>query len=198
MKTYSDHGCHERIMFFSVYHKSVQTIIIQDTVVDTFRCGMLVVYFFISFSTSRDVCVQPDVPLRPGFDNPSIFGRGAAGFAFGFVVFSIRTAPHLVSNVPFGTKIISVRDHRKPGSTDRSAIFINTDVIMDRFGMPIFRVEINQGTYIPFFEELVSGEVVHSGIKAHILYRKGRHMFFQLVVGNKEGNGIMAFRTGEA
>ena len=148
--------------------------------------------------TPGDICVQSDVPFRPGLDDTAIFGRGAAAFAFCFVIFSIRAAPHLASNVPFGTKIISVRDHRKPSSTDRSAIFINPDVIMDCFGMPAFRVEVNQGTYIPVLEELVSGKIVHSGIKAHIFYGEGRHMFFQLMVGNKEGNGIMAFRTGEA
>lgn len=68
METYSDHGCHEGIMLFSVYHEPVQTIIIQDTIVDTFRCSTLLIYILISISTPRDVCVQPDVPLRPGFE----------------------------------------------------------------------------------------------------------------------------------
>lgn len=170
MKTYSDHGCHEGIMLSSVYHEPVQTIIIQDTVVDTFRCGTLLIYIFISISTPRDVCVEPDVPFRHGFDNTPIFRRGAAASAFCFVVFSIRTAPHLASNVPFGAVLISVWGHRNSARADRSAVFINTDVIMDCFGMAVFAVKVNQGTYITELEKPVSGKVVHSRIEAHILY----------------------------
>lgn len=181
MKTYSDHGCHEGIMLFPVYHEPVQTIIIQDTIVDTFRCSTLLIYVFISSGTPRDVCVQPDVSLRSGFDSTSIFRRGVAAFAFCFVVFSIRTAPHLASNVSFGAVIISVWGHRNSCRADRSAIFINTDVIMNGFGMAVFAVKVNQGTYIPKLEKPVSGKIVHSRIKAHILYGKTGHMFFQLM-----------------
>ena len=102
------------------------------------------------------------------------------------MVFSIRAAPHLASDVPFGAVIVSVWDHRKPGSADRSAVFINADVIMDCFGMSAFAVEVNQGAYIPGLEKPVSGQVVHSGIEAHILYGKTGHMFFQLMESNKE------------
>ena len=91
------------------------------------------------------------------------------------MVFSIRAAPHLASDVPFGAVIVSVWDHRKPGSADRSAVFINADVVMDCFGMSAFAVE-----------KPVSGQVVHSGIEAHILYGKTGHMFFQLMESNKE------------
>lgn len=139
----ADHGRHERIMLFRVYEHTVQTVIIQDAVVDTFRCGTLLIYFFIGFCASRDVCVEPDVPFRPGFDNASIFGRGAAAFTFGLVIFSIRTAPHLASDMAFGTVIISVRNHGKSGGTDRSAVFINADIIMDCFGMSIFAVKVD-------------------------------------------------------
>lgn len=59
------------------------------------------------------------------------------------MVFSIKTAPHLASNVPFGAVIILIRDHRKPGSADRSAVFINADIIMDCFGMSIFAVKVD-------------------------------------------------------
>lgn len=198
MKTYSDHGCHEGIMLFSVYHEPVQTIIIQDTIVDTFRCSTLLIYILISISTPRDVCVQPDVPLRPGFDNTSIFRRSAAAFAFCFVVFTIRTAPHLASNVSFGAVIISVWGHRNSCRADRSAVFINTDVIMDGLGMAVFAIKVNQGTYIPKLEKPVSGKIVHSRIKAHILYGKTGHIFFQLMESSKERDGIMASGAGKA
>lgn len=173
-------------------------IIIQDTVVDAFRCGLLVMYFLISLCTPWDICVQPDVPYRPGLDDAAIFGRGGAAFAFCFVIFSIRAVPHLASNVAFGSEIISIRNHRKPSGTDRSGISINADVIMSCFGMTAFSVEVNQGTYIAVLEELVSGKIVHSGTKALILYREAGHIFFQLMERDEEGNRIMAFRAGEA
>lgn len=65
---------------------------------------------------------------------------------------------------------------------------------MDCFGISAFSVEVNEGTYILVLEALVSGDIVHSEIKAHILYREGRHMFFQF----KERNGFMALCVGEA
>ena len=114
------------------------------------------------------------------------------------MIFSIRAAPHLASNVPFGIVIISVRDHRKSGSADRSAVLINADVVMDCFGMSAFAVEINQGAYIPGLEKPVRGKVVHSRIEAHILYGKTRHMFFQLMESDKKRDGIMAFGACKA
>lgn len=114
------------------------------------------------------------------------------------MVFSIRTAPHLATNMSFGAVIISVWEHREPGSADRSTVFIYTDVVMDRFGMTAFAVEVDQGTYLPIFEKPVSGKIVHGRIQAYILYRKTRHMFFQLMESNKKGYGIMAFGAGEA
>lgn len=162
MNADANHGRHERIMLLRVYKHAVQTIIIQDTVIDTFCCGTLLIYIFIGLCTSRDIRIEPDVPLGSGLNDASIFGRGAAAFTFGLMVFSIRTAPHLASNVPFGAVIISVWDHKEPSSADRSAVFINADVVMDRFGMSAFAVEVDQGTYIPNFEETVSGKIVHS------------------------------------
>ena len=114
------------------------------------------------------------------------------------MVFSIRAAPHLASDVPFGAVIVSVWDHRKPGSADRSTVFINADVVMDCFGMSAFAVEVNQGAYVPIFEKPVSRKVVHSRIEAHKLYGKSRHMFFQLMESDKKRDGIMSFCAGKA
>lgn len=37
----ADHSCHKRIMLFRVYEHAVQTVIIEDAVVDTFRGSAL-------------------------------------------------------------------------------------------------------------------------------------------------------------
>lgn len=55
MNADANHGRHERIMLLRVYKHAVQTIIIQDTVVDAFRCGSLLIYFLISFRTPGDI-----------------------------------------------------------------------------------------------------------------------------------------------
>ena len=55
MNADADHGRHERIMLLRVYKHAVQTIIIQDTVVDALRCGSLLIYFLISFRTPGDI-----------------------------------------------------------------------------------------------------------------------------------------------
>ena len=44
MNADANHGRHERIMLLRVYKHAVQPIIIQDTVVDAFRCGSLLIY----------------------------------------------------------------------------------------------------------------------------------------------------------
>lgn len=85
------------------------------------------------------------------------------------MVFSIRTAPYLVANMSFGAVIISIWEHREPGSADRSAVFIYTDVVMDRFGMTSFAVEVDQGVYLPILEMPVSREISMA---------ESRHIFF--------------------
>ncbi len=44
----SNHGCHERIMLLCVYEHTVQSVIIEDAVVDTFRGGALIINLLIS------------------------------------------------------------------------------------------------------------------------------------------------------
>ena len=71
------------------------------------------------------------------------------------MVFSIRTAPHLATNMPFGAVIVSVWDHRNSGSADRSAVFINADVIMDCFGMSAFAVEVNSDIFAGIYDSAI-------------------------------------------
>ena len=49
----ADYGCKERIVLFSVNHEPMQTIIIENPVVDSFSSGSLVIDFLISFRTTR-------------------------------------------------------------------------------------------------------------------------------------------------
>ena len=93
----TDHGCHERIMLLCMYEHAVQAVIIEDAVIDTFRGGALFIDFLISIGTTGESRVKPDIPFRPGLDDPSVFGIRAAVFTFGTVRFPIGAAPHEVA-----------------------------------------------------------------------------------------------------
>ena len=93
----TDHGCHERIMLLCMYEHAVQAVIIKDAVVDTFRGGALFIDFLISIGTTGESRVKPDIPFRPGLDDPSVFGIRAAVFTFGTVRFPIGAAPHEIT-----------------------------------------------------------------------------------------------------
>ncbi len=97
MKAYSDHGCHERVMFLRMDEHALQAVIVQDAVIDAFRGGALVINLLISVRATWDFGVKPDVPFELGLDDPPISGIRAAVFAFGTVVFAIGAAPHEVS-----------------------------------------------------------------------------------------------------
>ena len=103
----ADHGCHERIMLLCVYEHTVQSIIIEDAVVDTFRGGALIINVLISTCAAGDIGVKPDIPFRPGLDDPPIFGTGAGVFTFGTVLFPIGAAPHEIT----AGSVIAVRFH---------------------------------------------------------------------------------------
>lgn len=93
----ADHGCHERIMLLRVYGHTVQAVIIEDAVVDTFRGSALLIDFLIGICATWDISIEPDIPFGPGLDDSPIFGIRAAVPAFGAVPFPIRAAPHEIA-----------------------------------------------------------------------------------------------------
>ena len=103
----ANHGCHERIMLLRVYEHTVQSVIIEDAVVDTLRGGALFIDFLIGIRAAGDIGVKPDVPFRPCLDDPSVSGIRAAVFAFGTVLLPIGAAPHEVT----AGSVITVRFH---------------------------------------------------------------------------------------
>ena len=96
----ANHGCHERIMLLCMYEHAVQTVIIEDAVVNTFRGGALLIDLLISICAAGDIRVEADIPFGPCLDDSSIFGIRAVVSAFGAVLFPIRAAPHEVAAGP--------------------------------------------------------------------------------------------------
>ena len=190
----ADHGGHEGVVLLSMDHHAVQAVIIEDPVVDPFRCGTLVVDFLVGIRAARDFRVKPDIPFRPGLDDPSIFGRGAAVPAFGAMLFPVRAPPHEVS----AGLIIAIGNHTPFFLADGCPILVNGYGIRDCFGPPAFIVQVNKRPDSPGFQEAVSGIVVHSGVKAHIFCTDCRHVLFHFMESGKETDGIVPFGTGKA
>lgn len=156
----TDHGGHERVMLFCMDHKAVQAIIIQDPVVDPFRCRTLVINLFIGFCPAWDIRIQTDIPFGPGLDDPAIFGRGTAVPAFGTMIFPKRAPPHEVA----AGFVISVWDHTESLLTDGCSVPVNGYRIRDRLRPPAFIVKVNKRPDLPVFQEAVGWMVVHGGV----------------------------------
>lgn len=104
-----NHGDKKRIVFFPMYHHTVEPIVIKDPVVDPFGGRALSIDLFIGIGAAGDIGIQADIPVRSCFDNPSIFGRGTGRFTFCCMFFTERAAPHEIT----GTFIITVWKHGK-------------------------------------------------------------------------------------
>lgn len=194
MKAYSDHDCHERVMFSGMDEHAVQPVIVEDTVIDTFRGGALVIDLFISVRATRDFGVKPDVPFGVGLDDHPVPGICAAVFAFGAVVFAIRAAP---DEVPTGF-VITVWSHAQFFLTERSSVFVNGDGVRDGFRPPAFIIQVDKSPDLFSFQQTVSRVIIHGGVQAHVFNGNSRHMFFQFMESDKEADRIMLPCAGEA
>ena len=114
----ADHGCHERIMLLCVYEHTVQAVIIEYAVVDTFRGGALTINLLISICATRNIGVKPDIPFGPSLDDLPIFGAGAGVFTFETVIFPIGAAPHEVT----AGFVITIRLHTQFFLTQRPSL----------------------------------------------------------------------------
>lgn len=109
------------------------------------------------------------------------------------MVFAKRTAPHKIASAP----VLPIGKHRATGVTQRCSVFIDPDGVRNCFGSATSAVKVYKSADTAFFEETVSGHVVHGRIQTHIFNRKGRHMFFHFVESGKETDGVMAFCAGK-
>ena len=108
--------------------------------------------------------------------------------------FSIRTAPYEISFA----FVLSVWVHGKADITERSSVSVNVYRIRDSFRASTSAVKVNKGTYTAILEETVGGHVIHSRIKAHILYGECRHMLLHFAKGSKKTYRVMPLSAGKA
>lgn len=69
----ADHGSQERIVTFSVNHEAMQTIIIENPVVNAFRRSSLVIDFFISWRATWHIRIKTNIPIGSCFYDSTIF-----------------------------------------------------------------------------------------------------------------------------
>ena len=69
----ADYGSKKRIVTFSVNHEALQTIIIENPVVDVFRRGSLVIDFFISCCDTWYIRIKTNIPIWSCFYDSAIF-----------------------------------------------------------------------------------------------------------------------------
>ena len=190
----ANHSGHERVMLFCMDHHAVQAIIIQDPVVDPLRCRPLVINPFISFCPAWDLCVQADIPFRPGLDDPAVFRRSTAVFTFCTMVFPERAPPHEVA----AGLVIAVWDHAFLLLTDGGSVPVNGYGIRNRLRSPALIVQVDKRPDVPAFQETVSRVIVHGGVEADIFDGKSGHMFFQFMESNEKADRIMSLSAGKA
>ena len=119
-------------MLFCVDEHAVQAIAVEDTVIDTLRGSPLVIDLLIGICAAWDFRIKPDVPFRPGLNDPPIFGSCAAVSAFGAVFFAVRAAPDEVT----GGSVITIGLHAQLFLTQGSAVFVDRDVSGIVLGRP--------------------------------------------------------------
>lgn len=134
-----------------------------------------------------------DIPFRPGFNDPSIFGSGTTLRTFGSMIFSKRASPHEITNAP----VLPIGKHGEAGITQGRTIFINPDVVGNGFRPSAFAVKINKSINTAGFQEAIGRHVVHSGIQIYIFSRKSRHMFFHFMESREEADRVVPFGAGK-
>ena len=67
----NDHG-HERVMLFGMDHHGMKTVMVQNTVVDPFRAGTVIIGIFPLLCSPGNRSIQPDIPFCFGMESPSI------------------------------------------------------------------------------------------------------------------------------
>ena len=146
MDAYADDHAHEGIMLFGVYPHGMKSVIIQNTVVDSFCAGTVFVDFLPLFGSPWDRCVEAGVPAGLHMYGSSIrrFGTDArAGIDLSHDV----GATVLGAVLAF---VIAPADHPVSGLADGSAILVGGDLV--RYGLrpPAGCIQVDKGLDVPF------------------------------------------------
>ena len=187
-----DHG-HEGIMLFGVYPHGMKSVIIQNTVVDSFCAGTVFVDFLPLFGSPWDRCVEAEVPVGLHMYGSSIGRLGADAWA------GINLS-HDVGAAVLGAMLASViapADHSVSGLADGSAVLVGGDPV--RYGLrpPAGCVQVDKGQDAPFVQELICRVVVVGGIQTKRFDGKARSKRPEFAQRDKSIYGIMSPCVGE-
>ena len=193
MDTDADDYGYEGIMLFGVYPHGMQSVIIQNAVVDSFCAGTVFVDFFPLFGSPWNRCIKAGVPVGLHMYSPSVrrFGTNARAGV---------NPSHDVGAAVLGAMlafVIAPADHPVSGLTDGSAILVGGDLV--RYGLrpPAGCIQVDKGLDVPFVQKLICRIVVIGGIQTKRLDGKIRSERPELAQCDKCIYGIMPPCTGE-
>ena len=145
----------------------MQSIIVQNTVIDPLGTGAVLVDLPIESSSAGNWRVQPDIPVGFGVDDPAI-RRVRAGTGAGIAsADSNRAAPFRSVAAP----AIAPEYHAAAGLTDRSAIGVDFLFFLKGSRTSAVLVEVNQRPDLIMEKKLISRVIVMSGIKTEVTDR---------------------------
>lgn len=172
----------------------MKPIMVQDTVIDPFCTGTVVIGRFPFRGPPWDGGIKPDIPTGLGVNGPSISGAGTRAVTGGDPADGKWAAP-------FGRMfafVISPADHAVPSVAQRGTVCVNGNGI--RYGSrpaPV-GIQVDKRSDLPFLQEFISGIVVIGRIKAEVPNRNIRGMLPEFMQGNQCIDRIMAFGAGKA
>ena len=127
----------------------MQSIIVQNTVIDPFGTSAVPVDLPIESGSTGDWRVQPDIPVWFGVDDPAI-RRVRAGT---------------------GAGVASAEYHAAAGLTDRGAVGIDLQLCRQGSRTSAILVEVNKRPDLIMEKKLISRVIVMSGIKTEVTDR---------------------------
>lgn len=172
----------------------MKPIVVQDTVIDPFCAGAVVIGRFPFRGSPWDWGIKPDVPTGLGVDRPSIRGMGTGAVAGGNPADGKRAAPF---DRMFAF-VISPADHAVAGAAQRGTVCVDGDGI--RYGRrpaPV-GIQVDKRSDPPALQEFISGIIVIGGIKTEVPYWNIRGMPPEFMQGNQRIDRVMTPGAGKA
>jgi len=150
-----------------VNNHGMQSIIVQDTVIDPLGTGAVPVDLPIKGGSAGNRRVQPDIPVWFGVDDPAI-RRVRAGTGAGIAsTDSDGAAPFRSAAGP----AIAPEYHAAAGLTDRGAVGIDLQLCRQGSRTSAILVEVNKRPDLIMEKKLISRVIVMSGIKTEVTDR---------------------------
>ena len=191
----ADQHCPKREMILSPDLQMLQTIIIEDTVVDPFTGSTLAVGFFIKVGIPGDTGMETQVGMVFDINSPAITALGT----FLFIGAGINPAAFQRAAIFMGLFywIVSPWTHFVPCPAQRMPLFIESNVIRCVFGGCCPSIDINEGIDIPMLQQFIGRDIVMGGVQTDVFRGEAKGMAPKIIHGIQEVQAVMAAGLGK-